>query len=296
MTHIGGQQALCDWLESHLGRFFPPGSVDTTSEWSVSIRPACELSLVLFGITGPNPTVSDTWAHAISEKCQKLLLSADQVMPAIIASGAAASYNLKAALIVFIAIERITGRPFRSHDIVRTVFAPPPRNDVGPDLDHAMATDLAGIHDYGPQMTRRLETLMCRYPSASTLSAAARPALYDLTHVCFLATRFGHRTPPWPARHAAWLAHTLGPAAAARLHVGDLDVAAELTAAALWCGLPLNPHHRQVLDALSCTALANGCIVPTTHFAPETDTFDRAYHPTLTALAALTAVNHAQLY
>jgi hypothetical protein len=86
-----------------------------------------------------------------------MLLPADQALPDIIASGAAESYNFKAGLLVFIAIERITGRPFKSHDIVRSVFTMPPGNNVGPDLDHAIAADLAGIHDYGPQMTRRLE-------------------------------------------------------------------------------------------------------------------------------------------
>ncbi|GAA2240833.1 hypothetical protein GCM10010430_22910 [Kitasatospora cystarginea] len=295
MAQIEAEQALCEWIESHLGHFFPSGIAGSAAEWSIKIRPACELSIVLFGVTGPRPPANGTWARLVSEKCRELLLPADQALPGIIASGAAESHNFKAALLVFIAIERITGRRFRSHDIVRSVFAMPPRSNPGPDLDHAIATDLAGIRDYGPQMTRRLEALMRRYPSAPALGAAARPALYDVTHACFLATRFGHRTPPWPARHAAWLTHTLGPAAAARLQLGDLDVAAELTAAALWCGLPLNPHHQQVLNTLSRTALATGCIVPGAHFAPEADFFDRAYHPTLTALAALSAANRAQL-
>ncbi|MFB7663164.1 hypothetical protein ACFC1R_04335 [Kitasatospora sp. NPDC056138] len=295
MAQLEAEQALCDWLESHLDRFFPPGPVDSVADWSIKIRPACELSLVLFGLTGPRASASGTWARLASEKCQELLRPADQALPEVIASGAAASHNFKAALLVFIAIERITGRPFRSHGIVRAVFAMPPRNNPGPDLDHAIAAELAGIHDYGPQMTRRLEALMRRYPSAPALAAAARPALYDVTHACFLATRFGRRIPPWAARHAAWLAQTLGPAAAARLPLGDLDVAAELTAAALWCGLPLNPRHQQVLNTLSRTAIAIGCIVPTIHFAPEADPFDRAYHPTLIALAALSAASRAQL-
>ncbi|MER8100894.1 hypothetical protein [Kitasatospora sp. NPDC094016] len=281
-------------METHLDRFFPPVF---TTRWPVEIHRLCELSLILMSVRESRCAIDGgypSWADRIARECQhRLSRSRSQPWRAPTAHLAPDRTGRAEGMLVFTALQRATGQ-------LPGVFTPVPSLRKAPttaagalDFDAALAADLRGARDCRGDMQSVLDSLMRRYPDG--LDAAGRGDLYDLTHTVFYATRFGGRDPAWSETHRAWAEKSTGSMAATRCRLGDYDLAAELTAAALWAGAPLDEDHQEVIDTLSDHAVTTGQIPPWSgQFDPARDHFGNGYHTTLTALAALVAADSGQ--
>lgn len=128
----------------------------------------------------------------------------------------------------------------------------------------------------------------------SLLSYCANPilfsndALYDITHAIFYASHFGGRQPQFSSDVRAWLNRHFDDLTLSCLLDGDSDLGAEFMMCQVYWGTGKTPLYGYAARLLVNSVSEDGSVEPPHGVKDEKlDKFERCYHTTLVALAAL---------
>jgi len=283
-------QALCNWLDDHLDRFrYVPGAGMDCFE---HIKPLGEYILILYSFSrlGYKTTFPalHRWVTTKGHILQRMVDDFGGDIDWELVPGAITNNPVNAsALFMFRALKAITGKATKWDSYIEPAFEKAGLSMETGNIGVLFAADICGL---GNCHDRAVAALFEVIKSGNALLFSS---LYLVTHYIFYATKMGLRPITIFAPREHTLKIFLQKALAISIEKENYDIAGELVMCMNWVGCPDNPEYEYGLKMLSDIISIHGYVPNISRRPPEkVDDFNRNYHPSLVALAA---IGHSQI-